>query len=38
VRSLIILFLIVIAIGGAIAFVTLLVIASGRFVLEILAG
>lgn len=38
VRSLFLLILIVIGLGMAIAFVTLLVIASGRFVLEILAG
>lgn len=38
VRSLILLILIVIGIGMAIAFTTLLIVASGRFVLEILAG
>ena len=38
VRSLIMLFVIVIGMGMAIAGVTLLIIASGRFVLELLAG
>lgn len=38
VRSLIILILIVIGLGMAIAFTTLLIVASGRFLLEILAG
>ncbi len=38
VRSLLILILIVIGLGMAIAGVTLLIIASGRFLLEILAG